>query len=51
VFAKKDSANISNEQLEELGLLGKTLLSMKEAEIESALKSGALQGVMEDEND
>jgi hypothetical protein len=51
VFAKKDSDNISNTDLQKLKLLAKTFLGMKEEEIKKALKTGALQEVIEDEID
>ena len=49
VFAKKNADNISKKELQEFKLLANTLLDMKVQEINKALKTGALQEVMEDE--
>jgi hypothetical protein len=49
VFSKKDVDNINPKQLQELKLLAQALLNMKAADIQKALKIGALEEVIRDE--
>ncbi len=51
VFAKMDADNITAKQLQELKLLAKTLLDMKEPDIKKAVKAGGLQEVIQDEDE
>jgi len=44
VFAKRETDNISANQLKELKLLAKVLLGWKDKEIDKAIKTGVLEG-------
>lgn len=50
LFAKNETDNISNLQLQQLKKFAKTLLSLKHSELENALKKCQLQEVMQNDD-